>query len=115
MEKEKYLIKSIEEAYQKLKDGEILIAIINNQTTFFKRQKDSILVNDKQKLLKLSVDNFFEIFNNLLHKVIITPLNLLCKRCFSLGQFFFLGARSRETQPAYTYFICGPRLLLAAF
>ena len=34
MEKEKYLIKSIEEAYQKLKDGEILIAIINNQTTF---------------------------------------------------------------------------------
>lgn len=64
MEKEKYLIKSIEEAYQKLKDGEILIAIINNQTTFFKRQKDSILVNDKQKLLKLSVDNFFEIFKN---------------------------------------------------
>lgn len=64
MEKEKYLIKSIEEAYQKLKDGEILIAIINNQTTFFKRQKDSIFVNDKQKLLKLSVDNFFEIFKN---------------------------------------------------
>lgn len=64
MEKEKYLIKSIKEAYQKLKDGEILIAIINNQTTFFKRQKDSILVNDKQKLLKLSVDNFFEIFKN---------------------------------------------------
>ena len=64
MEKEKYLIKSIEEAYQKLKDGEILIAIINNQTTFFKRQKDSILANDKQKLLKLSVDNFFEIFKN---------------------------------------------------
>ena len=64
MEKEKYLFKSIEEAYQKLKDGEILIAIINNQTTFFKRQKDSILVNDKQKLLKLSVDNFFEIFKN---------------------------------------------------
>lgn len=64
MEKEKDLIKSIEEAYQKLKDGEILIAIINNQTTFFKRQKDSILVNDKQKLLKLSVDNFFEIFKN---------------------------------------------------
>ena len=64
MEKEKYLIKSIEEAYQKLKDGEILIAIINNHTTFFKRQKDSILVNDKQKLLKLSVDNFFEIFKN---------------------------------------------------
>lgn len=64
MEKEKYLIKSIEEAYQKLKDGEILIAIINNQITFFKRQKDSILVNDKQKLLKLSVDNFFEIFKN---------------------------------------------------
>ena len=64
MEKEKYLIKSIEEAYQKLKDGEILIAIINNQTTFFKRQKDSKLVNDKQKLLKLSVDNFFEIFKN---------------------------------------------------
>lgn len=64
MEKEKYLIKSIEEAYQKLKDGEILIAIINNQTTFFKRQKDSILVNDKQKFLKLSVDNFFEIFKN---------------------------------------------------
>lgn len=64
MEKEKYLIKSIEEAYQKLKDGEILIAIINNQTTFFKRQKDSILVNDKQKLLKLNVDNFFEIFKN---------------------------------------------------
>ncbi len=64
MEKEKYLIKSIEEAYQKLKDGEILIAIIDNQTTFFKRQKDSILVNDKQKLLKLSVDNFFEIFKN---------------------------------------------------
>lgn len=64
MEKEKYLIKSIEKAYQKLKDGEILIAIINNQTTFFKRQKDSILVNDKQKFLKLSVDNFFEIFKN---------------------------------------------------
>ena len=64
MEKEKYLIKSIEEAYQKLKDGEILIAIIDNQTTFFKRQKDSILVNDKQKLLKLNVDNFFEIFKN---------------------------------------------------
>lgn len=61
MEKE---IQTIDEALDVLKQGEILIARIFQHFTYFKYQKNGIIVMDEKKFLKISELDFLSLYQN---------------------------------------------------